>query len=443
MINEVVSENEWRKQFPIVDQEYIWEYPLFRGESEPTSNLFINQDRSLTNDLGIYIHVPFCLYRCPMCGFYMEIVKDRSFSKEYTDALICEFETYVKSFDFSEKKLRAIYFGGGTASLLEAKDISRLITNIKKAIPNSNLVEITVENHPSVATSEYLSELKHVGINRVSFGIQSLFDEDLKILGLRQRKEQNIQILDAALNLGFDTVAADLIYSIPNQSIERFMRNVEQLVSMGISTISLYSMGLSERQQDLYSLLPGRETEKEMFTQSMNYLRNFGYIQVAQPDFCLPNHINADTEITWKAPQGEQIALGAGAWSYFNNFIYCNTHNSKKYIADVINQGYSIQQLQKSTIDDQMSRYMVLGSRCFYIPDSPFKSYFGISLFDVFGQEIRLLNQQGLINIEEDSINVTDEGRYYVDNISKTFYSFANRCRLQPYCYGLGEEWRK
>ena len=72
MINEVVSENEWRKQFPIVDQEYIWEYPLFRGESEPSSNLFLNQDRSLTNDLGIYIHVPFCLYRCPMCGNIIE-----------------------------------------------------------------------------------------------------------------------------------------------------------------------------------------------------------------------------------------------------------------------------------------------------------------------------------------------------------------------------------
>ena len=317
MINEVVSENEWRKQFPIVDQEYIWEYPLFRGESEPSSNLFLNQDRSLTNDLGIYIHVPFCLYRCPMCGFYMEIVKDRSFSKEYTDALICEFETYSKSFDFSEKNLRAIYFGGGTASLLEARDISRLISHIQKTIQNNERAEITVENHPCVATEGYLSELKNVGINRVSFGIQSLFDDDLKILGLWQRKEQNIHILNTALKLGFDTIAADLIYSIPNQSIERFMQNVEQLVSMGIATISLYSMGLSERQQELYSLLPGRDVEKEMFTQSMVYLRNNGYVQVAQPDFCLPNHINADTEITWKAPQGEQIALGAGAWSYF------------------------------------------------------------------------------------------------------------------------------
>lgn len=443
MINEVVSENEWRKQFPIVDQEYIWEYPLFRGESEPSSNLFRSQDRSLTNDLGIYIHVPFCLYRCPMCGFYMEIVKDRSFSKEYTDALICEFETYSKSFDFSAKNLRAIYFGGGTASLLEARDISRLISHIQKIIPNNEQTEITVENHPCVATEEYLAELKNAGINRVSFGIQSLFDDDLKILGLRQRKEQNIHILNAALNLGFDTVAADLIYSIPNQSIERFMQNVEQLVSMGVATISLYSMGLSERQQELYPLLPGREIEREMFTRSMKYLINNGYVQVAQPDFCLPNHINADTEITWKAPQGEQIALGAGAWSYFNNYIYCNTHNSKKYMADVNSNGYSIQHLQKSTIDDQMSRYMVLGARCFYIPDSPFKSYFGISFLDVFGQEIRLLNQQGLIEVEEDGIRVTEDGRYFVDNISKTFYSFANRCRLQPYCYGIGEEWRK
>lgn len=109
---------------------------------------------------------------------------------------------------------------------------------------------------------------------------------------------------------------------------------------------------------------------------------------------------------------------------------------------DVQQKGYSIQHLQKATIDDQMSRYMVLGTRCFYIPDAPFKSYFGISLFDVYGQEIRLLQSQGLVYPEEEGIRVTENGRYYVDNISKTFYSPANRCRLQPYCYGAGEEWR-
>lgn len=442
MINEVVTEKEWHNLFPNVDQEYVWEYPLFRGKSEDGQNLFMKQDISLTNNLGIYIHVPFCLYRCPMCSFYMELVKDRSFSKEYADALIEEFSTYVKNFDFSSKQLKAIYFGGGTASLLEVKDIERVISFIKEGIKQNDSVEITVENHPNAVTKEYLYALKEAGVNRVSFGIQSFYDEDLKILGLKQREAKNIAVLQTALSLGFDTVAADLIYAIPNQTTERFLNNVERLVSMGISTISLYSMGLSERQEELQMLMPEKDTEKEMFFKSMQYLRNNGYLQVAQPDFCLPGHINFDTEITWKAPQGEQIALGAGAWSYFNNYIYCNTHNSKKYIDDVKQIGYSIQHLQKSTIDDQMSRYMVLGARCFYIPDAPFKSYFGISLFDVYGQEIRLLQLQGLISVEEEGIRVTENGRYYVDNISKTFYSPANRCRLQPYCYGIGEEWR-
>lgn len=116
---------------------------------------------------------------------------------------------------------------------------------------------------------------------------------------------------------------------------------------MGVSTISLYSMGLSERQEDLYDLMPSQEVEHQMFSESMQLLLENGYVQVAQPDFCLPNHINHDTEITWKAPQGEQISLGAGAWSYYNNFLYCNTHNSKKYMEDVFNNGYSIQYIQK------------------------------------------------------------------------------------------------
>ena len=82
MINELVTEKEWHHLYPKVDQEYVWEYPLFRGESESGKNLFETQDTPLSNDLGLYIHVPFCLYRCPMCGFYMEIVKDRSFPND-------------------------------------------------------------------------------------------------------------------------------------------------------------------------------------------------------------------------------------------------------------------------------------------------------------------------------------------------------------------------
>lgn len=442
MINKIVSEKEWHQLYPAVDQEYVWEYPLFRGESEFPNQLFKVEDTPLTKDLGIYIHVPFCLYRCPMCGFYMEVVKDRSFSKTYTDALVKEFETYRRSFNLKARKLKAIYFGGGTASLLAAEDIGRIVSLIKDAIPDHKSAEVTVENHPNIATKDYLLELKKKGVNRVSFGIQSFRDEDLKILKLMQRKETNEAILRTALDIGFDTVAADLIYGIPNQTTSIFLENVEKLVSMGISTISLYSMGLSERQEDLYELLPESCIEKEMFTESMKLLEKYGYIQVAQPDFCLPGHINHDTEITWKAPQGEQIALGAGAWSYFNNYLYCNTHNSKKYMEDVNRDGFSIQHLQKATLDDQMSRYMVLGARCFNIPDKIFKEYFGISLFDVYGPEIRLLLSQGLIEINEDGINVSYKGRYFVDNISKTFYSPANRCRLQPYCYGVGDEWR-
>lgn len=442
MINELVTEREWHHLYPEVDQEYVWEYPLFRGESEPGKNLFESQDTPLSNDLGLYIHVPFCLYRCPMCGFYMEIVKDRSFSKRYTDALIKEFMTYKAHFDFSTKKLKSVYFGGGTASLLEAEDVGRIVTLIKDTITNNETVEITVENHPNIATKKYLEDLKKIGVNRVSFGIQSFDDADLRLLKLKQREEQNVKILQTALGVGFDTVAADLIYSIPNQTIDVFLSNVNKLISMGVSTISLYSMGLSERQEDLYDLMPSQEVEHQMFSESMQLLLENGYVQVAQPDFCLPNHINHDTEITWKAPQGEQISLGAGAWSYYNNFLYCNTHNSKKYMEDVFNNGYSIQYIQKATLDDQMSRYMVLGARCFDIPDEPFKNYFGASIFDIYGQEIRLLESQGLIERTKTGISVTMNGRYYVDNISKTFYSPANRCRLQPYCYGVGDEWR-
>lgn len=442
MINEIATEREWHNLYPNVDQEYVWEYPLFRGDSEVTSNLFNEKNVPISKELGIYVHVPFCLYRCPMCGFYMETVKDRRFSKDYTDSLLREFLSYEQSFDLKKRTLKSIYFGGGTASLLETRDIQRLVSHIRQVIPNDKNLEITIENHPNIATYEYLKKLKDIGINRVSFGIQSFVDEELSILKLLQCSKRNQEVLEEALSIGFDSVAADLIYRIPGQTIKGFLNNVHRLIDLGVSTISLYSMGLSERQSDLYELLPSQKTDKDMFFESLDLLEKHGYIQIAQPDFCLPGHINQDCVLTWKAPQGEQISLGAGAWSFFNGFLFCNTHNSKKYMDDVSQDGYSIQQLQKATIDDQMSRYMVLGTRCFVISGKPFKEYFGINMFDVYGQEIRLLKNQGLVEVQGDSLVVTHEGKYYIDNISKTFYSPANRCRMQPYCYGIGEEWR-
>ena len=379
-----------------------------------------------------------------MCGFYMETVDNVDFSEEYADCLIKEFQNYKNSFDLNKKKLTAIYFGGGTASLLAAKDICRIVEIIAGSFSDSDRddLEVTVENHPNFCSRGYLQDLKSAGINRVSFGIQSFHSELLKTLGLLQTPKRNVQILEDAMDIGFKTVSADLIYRIPGQLKEDFLNDLRKVIGLGISSVSLYSMSLSERQAALYKQLPSIDIDKEMFYESMDILSNAGFIHVAQPDFCLPNHINQDCLISWKAPQGEQISLGAGAWSFFNNHIYCNTHNSKKYMKDISSNGYSYQQIQQATVDDLMSRYMVLGVRCLEIPEEPFKNFFGISMFDVFGQEIRILAEQGLVEVSLHSLVVTRKGKYYIDNISKTFYSPANRCRLQPYCYDLGKEWR-
>ncbi|WP_353852961.1 coproporphyrinogen-III oxidase family protein [Dehalobacter restrictus] len=443
MINELVRESEWHNLFPKVDQEYVWEYPMFRGNSLDTNSFFAEKNRAISNNIGIYIHVPFCKYRCPMCSFYMETVSTTDFSSPYTDYIISEFNGYSEKFELSKRNLTAIYFGGGTASLLSACDVQRIVEQILQAFPNHEQLEITMENHPNFVSFEYLENLKSIGVNRVSFGIQSFVAEHLKTLGLLQTPEINRKILQQSMEIGFDTVSVDLIYRIPGQTKEQFFSELKEVVDFGVSSVSLYSMTLSERQEELYQKLPSTDTDKSMFYDSMDFLKSRGFLHIAQPDFCLPNHINQDGLISWKAPQGEQISLGAGAWSFFNGHIYCNTHNSGKYMKDVNANGFSFQQMQKATIDDLMSRYMVLGVRCLKIADEPFRDYFGISIFDVFGQEIRLLKEQGLLEQIGDSLIVSRIGKYYIDNISKTFYSPANRCRLQPYCYGIGKEWRE
>ena len=172
MINELVREREWHNLFPMIDQEYVWEYPMFRGNPLDTNSFFSEKNTPINNNIGIYIHVPFCKYRCPMCSFYMETVSTTDFSLPYTNRIICEFNKYAEKYDLSGRNLTTIYFGGGTASLLAPTDVSRVIERILSAFPQHESIEITVENHPNFASVDYLKQLKFVGVNRLSFGVQ-------------------------------------------------------------------------------------------------------------------------------------------------------------------------------------------------------------------------------------------------------------------------------
>jgi len=433
-INPIVSLSEWHNQYPLVDREYVWIYPLLRNESFTPQTIFAESSIPLLSlDTGLYVHVPACLFRCPMCPFYLEIIKGREDLKGYADAIISEMEMYATSNIASKLNLRTIYFGGGTATLLYPEDVGRIVQCAKSLFPSKSGVEATVEGHPRLVNYEYLSALHDQGVNRVSFGIQSFDEAALTVLGLCQTPRSNRETLRNALKIGFETVAMDLLYRLPNQSVKAVEVQLTEALDLGVTSLSAYSLELSVRQLELRQQQPDDETDREMFYMIHDKLTGIGWHHTAQPDYAASGHVHQELTISWHAPQGQNLSLGAGAWGAFNNVIYCNVHNIKEYISQV-NQGYiPVLAGQEYTLDDAISRYPVLGVRCFDVPLQPFKEFFGIDLLEVFYAEIGKLQEQGLVTVSDEGLTVTRKGKYYIDNISKTFYSIGNRCRLQPW----------
>lgn len=434
-ITPLANDSEWAVKYPKVDREYVWTYPLIHGPDEfrPEDIFKETGVPIISNDLVVYIHLPACLFRCPMCPFYVELVKSREQVLGYAKLVTKELEMYVKSGILDKYKLKAIYFGGGTASLIFPEDIGNIVKKIKQYIKNDNDVEVTLEGHPTLADYNYLSALYNVGVNRVSFGIQSFNDNELRAMGLKQTAKNNIDTLENAIKIGFNTVSADMLYRLPNQKVEDVRKQLGQFLDTGITSLSTYSLELSVRQGEQRNLQASDEEDKEMFYVINKELMDRGWNHTAQPDYSHKKHISKETIVTWRAPQGQTLGLGAGACSALNGSTYFNVHSIEEY-KNVVNEGcLPILTGQKYNLADAMSRYMVLGSRCFYIPRKPFKDTFCIDLADVYAGEIRQLQELGLVSLDNEALRVTHKGLYYVDNISKVFYSIDNRCHLQPW----------
>ncbi len=433
-LSPLVSHSEWTKEYPDVDREYIWIYPMMRNEAQELErHLSPTSLPRVSRDVAIYVHVGACLFHCPMCPFFHEIIESREKLAGYADAIIQEFLFYENAGLFADLNLRAIYIGGGTGSLLSPDEIGQIIRQVRSSIKSKKEPDISIECHPITVNSDYLRQVLDVGVNRVSFGIQSFDERFLQSLNLKQQPEQSTEILSQAVSLNFNTVAMDLLYRLPGQTISDLRNDLQTTLDLGVSSLSAYSLELSVQQFPTKDQQPSDEVDRQMFYAINDKLSEEGWEHVAQPDYVKHGHQNQEIDVTWAAPQGQWLGLGAGAWSTFNCRLHCNVHDLTSYMRLIREGKMPILRSQPFDLSDAMSRYMVLGARCFNLPGKPFAEAFGVSMFDIFAQEVEMLSDLGLVAIEGDNLRVTKKGKYYVDNISKHFFSASNRCRLQPW----------
>lgn len=423
-----------------VDREYIEIYPInWRNVSQKmVDKIFSSRSFDFIKEISIYVHIPFCPTICPFCKFNISKYEPLIYQK-YLGVLKKEISLFKNHPDLRNRIVTAIYFGGGTGSMLTPTDIDAILNLISKIFKLSDKTEITVECHPSTVNANKLKEYKKAGVNRVSLGIQSFQDQNLRNIGRNHSAEQNEKLLKDALKIGFNCVAMDLMYRLPNQDFKNLKFDLNKIKKLSPDGVSVYSLEPEatplERKT---SEMPPEEIDREMFYFIGDFLENIGYRRFMQPDFSKPGKECKYVLNAWKAPQQLMIGFGAGAHThYFGNHVWANVYPIKSYIEALENGYFPGVMGIEVPLKELKAKYMVLGVRHLSVEKASFERMFKEKINDIYSAKIKELKKLGWIVEENGCYKITREGFYYIDNISKTFYTKANKGEGQPWLKGL------
>lgn len=369
-------------------------------------------------ELGIYIHIPFCAKKCYYCDF-VSYPNMKEKQKEYVEALKKE----IKSYDLQNYNITTIYIGGGTPSYIESKYIVEVLEYIKSKL-NANEtkfenMEITIEVNPGTVTKEKLLDYKKVGINRLSIGLQSTNDRLLKQIGRIHKYQDFLQTYNLARNVGFTNINIDLMLGLPNQSIKDLKESIEKVISLQPEHVSIYSLIVEEgtklyKQIETGELqLPEEELERKMYWYTKSKLELAGYKHYEISNYAKPKRKSKHNSNCWE--QKQYIGIGASAHSYLDNIRYCNVSNLKEYISNMENVEADFEEKyivnERQNLEDRKNEFMLLGLRKIDgVSIAMFKEKYVENPIFRYRDSLEKLVNEGLVLIDGDMIKLTNKG---------------------------------
>lgn len=283
--------------------------------------------------LGLYIHIPFCKQKCNYCDFYSLGGCEKSTIEEYIDCLCKQIEKEQE--EYKDYTVDTIFLGGGTPSLVAPKDVKKLFTQIYKCFKIEKCAEISIEINPGTVDEEKLKAYKSVGINRISIGLQSTSNKDLKALGRIHTYEVFLETYKQIRNMGFENVSVDLMYGLPDQKTADFLKILEQVSDFQPEHISAYCLKIEEntpfgRIKDTLSL-PTDEEEYETYLALCSFLEKKGYLQYEISNFSKAGFRSKHNLKYWLGE--EYLGLGPGAHSFIGGKRFSYLPSLEKYIS--------------------------------------------------------------------------------------------------------------
>jgi oxygen-independent coproporphyrinogen-3 oxidase len=372
---------------------------------------------------GIYIHIPFCHQICNYCDFNKFFFHNQPVD-EYIESLGEEMKMYKER--LNNASIETIFIGGGTPTSLTEKQLERLFTLIHTHIPLNKIIEFTSEANPDELTFEKMKLMRSFGVNRLSMGVQT-FDQDLlKVLGRTHSNEHVYSVIENAKKIGFPSISMDLMYGLPNQTMEQWEQSLKEAFRLKTPHISAYSL-LVEPKTVFYNLmskgklsLPGEDLEAEMYSYLLDEMQKQGYNQYEISNFSFEGKESRHNLLYWD--NDEYLGLGAGAHGYVNNIRYSNHGPLKKYMESLEANEKPIMQQKEVTNIEKMEEEMFLGLRKNVgISLKKFEVRYGKTLQNVYGNELDELIQKELIILENDFIKLTRRGRFVGNEVFQYF----------------------
>lgn len=365
---------------------------------------------------GLYIHIPFCESKCIYCDFY-SMANNKHLIDKYIDALLVE-ATQRKN-ELNSETLTTVYLGGGTPSLLSITQLSKIVNGLKKVFDFSDVDEFTIEVNPDDVTSDYIQQAKSLGINRVSMGVQSFSDEDLRFINRRHTAKQATDAIHIIKEAGINNISIDLIYGIPGQNIEIWKNNVDTAVSQSVQHISAYTLMYEEgtRLSVMRSLGKITEVDDDVVTAMYDYLvaqlKSNGYIHYEISNFVLPGFHSRHNSSYWNLTS--YLGLGVAAHSFDGTVRRFNPSNLKKYL-DALGEGKLCVEVEKITKTERYDEYVMLRLRTADgIDADELMHRFGEEYYQFFIEKAKplvsegsLINENGRYHIPENHIMISD-----------------------------------
>ena len=369
---------------------------------------------------GIYIHIPFCKQSCHYCNFHF------STSTKNKDEVLEAIEKEIKQKgQTTNEAISTIYFGGGTPSILDVNEINSIINRIHKEFNVESEAEITIEANPDDLNKEKIINLSLTEINRLSIGVQSFIDKELRIMNRAHDSKKALNSIEISKKY-FNNISIDLMYGVPESTLESWIYNLDTVSQFDINHISSYALTLEPKTalesfvRKLVVEMPEEELVYDQYNLINKKLEPLGFINYEVCSFAKENFFSKNNSAYWL--RKKYIGIGPSAHSFDGKSRSWNISNNKKYI-DQIKKGKSFYKKEKLSKVDQYNEYVMTGFRTIWGVSANFiENNFNSKFKNYFTDRIQKHIDQKNIIVKDDIYTTTNEGRFLADGISSDLF---------------------